>query len=86
MQILLSRTQAGPDRIVKEEQEEISPNYVQRLNLISVSSANMPYGKGEISTIDNEWGKSAASVSLSFDRAPPWGTMEWKYRIYFAIV
>ena len=36
MQNLLSRTQAGPGRTVKKEQEEISPNHVQRLNLFSV--------------------------------------------------
>ena len=36
LQIQLSRTQAGPGRTVKQEQEEISPNHVQRLNLISV--------------------------------------------------
>ena len=36
LQILLSRTQAGPGNTVKKEQEEISPNHVQRLNLISV--------------------------------------------------
>ena len=28
--------QAGPGRIVKQEQEEISPNHVQRINIISV--------------------------------------------------
>ena len=32
----MGRTQAGPGRTVKQEQEEISPNHVQRLNLISV--------------------------------------------------
>ena len=36
LQILLSRTQAGPGRTVKQEQEEISPNHVQGINLISV--------------------------------------------------
>ena len=36
LQILLSTTKAGPGRTVKKEQEEISPNHVQRLNLISV--------------------------------------------------
>ena len=36
MQILLSSTQAGPGRKVKQEQEEISRNHVQRLFLISV--------------------------------------------------
>ena len=36
LQILLSRPQAGPGRTVKQEQEEISPNHVQTLNLISV--------------------------------------------------
>ena len=29
IQISLSRTQAGPGRAVKQEQEEISPNHVQ---------------------------------------------------------
>ena len=38
MQILLSRTQAGPSRRVKQEQEEISQNHVQRLNLIPLES------------------------------------------------
>ena len=38
LQILLSRTKAGPGRTVKQEQEEISPNHVQRLNLITVYS------------------------------------------------
>ena len=38
MQILLSRTQAGPGRTVKQDQDEISQNHVQRLNLISVSN------------------------------------------------
>ena len=37
LQILLSRSQAGPGRTVKQQQEEISPNHVQRLNLISVN-------------------------------------------------
>ena len=36
LQNLLSKTQEGPGRTVKKEQEEISPNHVQRLNLISV--------------------------------------------------
>ena len=39
MQILLSRTHAGPGRTVKQEQEEISPNHVQRINLISIHLA-----------------------------------------------
>ena len=36
LQILLSRTQAGPGRKVKQEQEEISRNHVPRLFLGSV--------------------------------------------------
>ena len=36
LQILLSRTQAGPGRAVKEEQEEISPNHVQAIYEASV--------------------------------------------------
>ena len=38
LQMLLSRTQAGPGRTVKEKQEQNSPNHVQRLNLPSVDS------------------------------------------------
>ena len=36
LQILLSKTQAGPGRAVKEEQEEISPNHVQAIYGVSV--------------------------------------------------
>ena len=36
LQNLLSRTQARPGRPPKKEQEEISLNHIQRLNLISV--------------------------------------------------
>ena len=36
LQIQLSRTQAGPGRAVKEQQELNSPNHIQRINLISV--------------------------------------------------
>ena len=36
LQIVLSRTQARPGRTVKQGQEEISPNHVRRINLISV--------------------------------------------------
>ena len=38
VQIQLSRTQAGPGRAVKEQQEQNSPNHVQRIYLISVES------------------------------------------------
>ena len=40
LQIQLSRTQAGPGRAVKEQQEQYSPNHVQRINLISVDVAH----------------------------------------------
>ena len=36
LQIQLSRTQAGPGRAVKEQEERYSPNHVQGINLISV--------------------------------------------------
>ena len=36
LQILLSRTQAGPGRKVKQEQEEISRNHVQTFIYLSV--------------------------------------------------
>ena len=38
LQNLLIRTQAGSGRTVKKEQEEISPNHVQRINLIYIQS------------------------------------------------
>ena len=41
LQIQLSRTQAGPGRTVKKEQEEISLNDVQRINLISVHNQGL---------------------------------------------
>ena len=40
LQIQLSRTQAGPGRAVKEQQEQNSPSHVQRINLISVLASN----------------------------------------------
>ena len=36
LQIQLSRIRAEPGRAVKEQQEQNSPNHVQRINLISV--------------------------------------------------
>ena len=40
MYVLLSRTQAGPGRIVKQEQEKISRNHVQTFSGLSVLSEN----------------------------------------------
>ena len=41
MQILLSRTQAGPGRAVKQEQKQTSRNHVQNLQSISVESEHL---------------------------------------------
>ena len=41
LQILLSMSQAGPGRKVKQEQEEISRNHVPRLFLSSVLPATI---------------------------------------------
>ena len=41
LQILLSRTQAGPGRKFKQEQEEISLNLVPRLFLSSVKFSSI---------------------------------------------
>ena len=41
MQILLSRTQAGPGRAVKQEQKQTSCNHVQNLQSISVESEHL---------------------------------------------
>ena len=78
-QILLSRTQAGPGRTVKQEQEEISPSHVQRLNLISVHLAKQKDGREREITecivhlkIDEndvaetgEYSRSAAAIHVS---------------------
>ena len=54
MYFLLSRTQAGPCRTVKQEQEEMSPNHVQRLNLPSVATNYLMrrYKKTHMSVIE----------------------------------
>ena len=54
LQNLLSRTQAGPGRTVKKEQEEISPNHVQRVNLISVY-VTTEHWRGVHHVSDNLW-------------------------------
>ena len=51
LQILLSRTQAGQGRTVKQGQEEISPNHVQRFNLISIEPLTARY----VSCVTTEW-------------------------------
>ena len=43
LQIQLSSTQAGLGRAVKEQQEQNSPNHVQRINLISVLGNNKDF-------------------------------------------
>ena len=42
LQILLSRTQAGPGRTVKLEQKENSPNHEQRINLVTIVDGELP--------------------------------------------
>ena len=39
--VLLSRTQAGPGRAVKQEQEENSRNHIQAFSLISVYTVDV---------------------------------------------
>ena len=46
MQILLSRTQAGPGRTGKQEREEIPPNHAQRSNLMSVQRSAKVFVRG----------------------------------------
>ena len=43
MPVLISNSQAGAGRTFKKEQGEISPNHVQRLNLISVDDTALNY-------------------------------------------
>ena len=54
LQNLLCRTQAEPGRTVKKEQEEISPNHVQRVNLISVY-VTTEHWRGVHHVSDNLW-------------------------------
>ena len=52
LQILLSRTQAGPGRKIKQEQKEISRNHVPRLFLGSVQPHfSKPYGTTEVPSV-----------------------------------
>ena len=46
VQILLSNSQAGPGRKVKQEQEEMSRNHVQRLFSSSVQSGAVYHSLG----------------------------------------
>ena len=48
LQIQLRRTQAGPGRAVKEQQEQNSPNHVQRINFISVLCGSEDPNEGGI--------------------------------------
>ena len=68
---MLSRTQAGPGRTVKKEQEEISPNHVQRLNVISVVCL-------QISAIFRPLIAPSDVVYGSFQRVTRWQSVRWK--------
>ena len=57
VQILFSRTQAGPGRTVKQEQDEISPNHIQKLNFISVEGY-----------IDFNWNSSQTKLDTSTEK------------------
>ena len=61
LQIQLSRTQAGPGRAVKEQQEKNSPNDVQRINLISVllSCLDGPWKVARCKELKPEYWESA---------------------------
>ena len=50
LQIQLSRIQAGPGRAVKEQQEQYSPNHMQKINLIFVVGSYFEwiFGKLEV--------------------------------------
>ena len=76
---------AGQGRTVKQEQEEISPNHVQRLNLISVlywiwsglyrdSALFLPL---PLSLIWGFCGKARPLRSLGGHGNSPWGAVSW---------
>ena len=51
---LLSRSQAGPGKIVKQEQEEISRNHVQTFIYLSVYILNeSTFSSGDATTVDD---------------------------------
>ena len=71
MQILLSSTQAGPGRKVKQEQEEISRNHIPRLFLGSVRSKTFTGSvmiseapNGSVPYLNQVRAKAAASKSV----------------------
>ena len=75
LQILLSRTQAGPGRTVKQEEEEVSPNHIRRLNLISVPVIAC-YNTARCLTIDDA--TSAGCVSMHLTNISPHISIEFK--------
>ena len=67
MYVLLSRTQAGPGRIVKQEQEEISRSHVQTFIYLSVPVLTVlcPYNRFVImSNINGQIGQIWFSDNL----------------------
>ena len=61
---MLSRTQAGPGRTV--EQDEISSNHVQRLNLITWQVMNLSAKQWTIAGYSIEAGKNPTEISHIF--------------------
>ena len=70
LEILLSRTQAGPGRTVKEEQEEISPNHVQRINLLSVHYVIILFHLSHIFISPALWTDSVCLFKEHYRHAP----------------
>ena len=73
LQILLSSTQAGPDRKVKQEQEEISRNHVPRLYLGSVRfDANASKPPANLLLLHNLDQRQRSLGSSRISQQPEW--------------
>ena len=72
--VLLSRTQAGPGRTVKQEQEEISRNHVQTLIFPSVQCENAT----EIERKKRGGAERERGTSVSLRQARGSVTVKWR--------
>ena len=74
MQILLSRTQAGPGRTGKQEQEQISRNHVQILKPISVHYYKKSFQNSRANSSPTSYSHEDAllgSLEMAEDNARP---------------
>ena len=81
LQILLSRTKAGPGRKVKQEQEYISPNHVQ-----AFSGAFVHTGRRECPESARRWPSLLNTEAMESERVSVLALQEFIYFSHVALV